>query len=222
MTINYDLLLLWYYVYLLEMAWITLQCTLFCLSVQSDKHSAGDRLYILWPLTPAHCHGWGGGYLSPGAYLTPPSPKPSHTTSCSEQSALRLNQSKCFSVTPRTELRLFFFWPLSREADISTELHGQSGLQEAAAADPSQLVCTIMYSPSPLCLTTPFLYSNGETPVGVWIWHLYKCTSLKKKMKPWHIWNKCLNCVVIFDHKQTPTLPFISEGAALSLMWLCT
>lgn len=156
-------------------------CSASLCKATNTQQGTGCTSCDLWPLPTATD---GVEVICQRGLIWPPTHKPSHSTSCSEQSALRLNQSRCFSVTPRTELRLFFFWPSSREADISTELHGQSGLQEAAAADPSQLVCTIMYSPSPLCLTTPFLYSNGETLL---VYEFDICTNAPLWKRKWNL-----------------------------------
>lgn len=153
MTYYYDTVCI-----MLETAWITLQCTLFCLSVQSDKHFS--RGYVSSPLPTATegveliCQLW--LILSPQR-----SPPPSL---CSEHSALRLTTSlcRCFSVTPSTELRLWGAW------------WQRSGLQHRLArtvwpigggsSSRSQPTCLyyIVLTKS-LCLTTPFLYSNGET-----------------------------------------------------------
>lgn len=97
MTYYYDTVCI-----MLETAWITLQCTLFCLSVQSDKHFS--RGYVSSPLPTATegveliCQLW--------LILSPQRPPP--PSLCSEHSALRLTTSlcRCFSVTPSTELRL--------------------------------------------------------------------------------------------------------------------
>lgn len=184
MTINYELLL-WYYVYLLETAWITLQCTLFCLSVRSDKHSAGDRLFVLWPLTPAHCHGWGGGYLSFGAYWTPW--KSSHPASCSEQSALRLNQSRCFSVTQRTELRLFFFLALEQRSrhqhrTARTVWPAGGSSSSSSRSQPTCLYYNVL-TKSPVS-HHPFLYSNGETLL---VYEFDICTNAPLWKRKWNL-----------------------------------
>lgn len=78
---------------------------------------------------------------------------------CSEHSAPRLatSLSRCFSANLWHQVLnwnlLAYEMVAENWTSISTDLHGQSGLQEAAAV-PSQLVCTILYSPSP-CVSPP-------------------------------------------------------------------
>lgn len=96
LTINYELLL-WYYVYYAgdgldysSVYWTSL----FCLSVQGDKHFSRGQAVRLMTSDPAHCHG-GGWSLSVSCGSVDSSP-------CSEHSALRLatSLSRCFSANP--------------------------------------------------------------------------------------------------------------------------
>lgn len=72
--------------------------------------------------------------------------------------------------------------------DLAEQLRG---VERVGRSSRRSCVCTILYSPSS-CVSPPppLLIEHRRIPVGVCIWHLYKCTSLKTKWKPWHIWNK--------------------------------
>lgn len=193
LTINYyDIMCI-----MLEMAWITLQCTERLCSeslCKATNTSAGDRLYAFMTSDPAHCHGWGGAYLSAVAHLIPPP--------CSEHSALRLatSLSRCSSANVWHQV---LNWNILAHETVaekrtSAQTCTDSLALQGAAAVPSQLVCTILYSPSP-CVSPPLSSIAMEKPCRcMYWWHLYKCTSLKKKMKPWHIWNKWASCVFIW------------------------
>lgn len=159
LTINYELLL-WYCVYYagdgLDYSSVY-STSLVCHSVQGDKHFSRGQAARFVTSDPAHCHG-GDGSVSCGSADSSP---------CSEHSALRLATSlcRCFSANlwhPSTELKLTGPWEAGRELDISTDLRGQFGLQGAAAV-PSQLVCTILYSPSP-CVSPPLSSIATEKP----------------------------------------------------------
>lgn len=82
---------------MLEMAWITLQCTERLCSASYNKHFSRGQAVQLVTSDPAHCHGGGGACLSAVAPLIPPPPP------CSEHSALRLANylSRCFSAYRR-------------------------------------------------------------------------------------------------------------------------
>lgn len=137
---------------MVEMAGIILQCTLWsaslCKATKTLQRGTGVTVSDLWPCPLP---------LGGADQLIPPS--------CSGRSTPRpaAGLCRCFSAHLKsTELRLSGPRDGGREHDISTELRGQCSLRGAAAV-PSQLVCTILYSPSQsLCLTTPPLYSNGE------------------------------------------------------------
>lgn len=81
---------------MLEMAWITLQCTeRLCSASPYNKHFSRGQAVRLVTSDPAHCHGGDGACLSAVAPLIPPP--------CSEHSALRLANclSRCFSAYQR-------------------------------------------------------------------------------------------------------------------------
>lgn len=59
---------------MLEMAWITLQCTERLCSASYNKHFSRGQAVQLVTSDPAHCHGGGGACLSAVAPLIPPPP----------------------------------------------------------------------------------------------------------------------------------------------------
>lgn len=126
--------------------------SLFCLSVQGDKHFSRGQAVRFVTSDPAHCHG-GGWSLSVSCGSFDSSP-------CSEHSALRLatSLSRCFSANPWHQvLNWNFFgpWDGGREPDIDTDLHGQSGLRGGRSSSQPTCLYYIVLTKS-LCLTTPF------------------------------------------------------------------
>lgn len=159
--INYKLLL-WYSVYYAgdgldysSVYWTSLVC------LSGDKHfqqGTGCLVPDLWPCPLPRrrwsfiCQLWLSRFLPP----------------CSEHSDLRLatSLSGCFSANLWHQVlnwNLLASETVAENLDISADLHGQSGLQGGAAAVPSQLVCTILYSPSP-CVSPPLSSIAMEKP----------------------------------------------------------
>lgn len=177
-----------------------------CARRKTLQQGTGWTARDLWPC-PLPRMGWSLS-VSCGSFDSSP---------CSEHSALRppTSLSGCFSAHlwhPSTELKLFGPWDGGREPGHQ---HRQPGLRGGGAAVPSQLVCTILYSPSP-CVSPPLSSIAMEKPCWCMYWHLYKCTSLKKKMKPWHIWNKWVTCVFIWIS------PLKNTNAAFKMYALCS
>lgn len=175
MNYYYDIVCL-----MLEMAWIILQCTqrLWSATLQGDKHFSRWQAARFVTSDPAHCHG-GDGSVSCGSADSSP---------CSEHSALRLATSlcRCFSANlwhPSTELKLTGPWEAGRELDISTDLWGQSGLQGGRSSSQPTCLYYIVLTKS-LCLTTPFLYSNGETLL-VYVFDI--CTNAPLWKRKWNL-----------------------------------
>ncbi len=176
-----------------------------CARRQTLQQGTGCTVRDLWPC-PLPRRGWSLS-VSCGSFDSSP---------CSEHSALRLaiSLSRCFSANQWHQvLNWNFFgpWDGGREPDISTDLHGQSGLQGAAAV-PSQLVCTILYSPSP-CVSPPlFLYSNGETLL-VYVFDI--CTNAPLWKRKWNLDISGINghLVSLFEYQHYQTLhlkPYLS------------
>lgn len=150
LTINYELLL-WYSVYYAgdgldysSVYWTSL----FCLSVQGDKHFSRGQAVRFATSDPAHCHGWGGAYLSVVAHLIPPP--------CSEHSALRLatSLSGCFSANlwhPSTELKLF----LAPETVAENWTSAQTCTDSLACRGPQQFPANLFV-----------LYCTHQVPVS--------------------------------------------------------
>lgn len=196
---------------MLEMAWITLQCTerLWSASLCKAKNtSAGDRLDGSRPLTlptatdgvELICQLWLIWFLPLFWTLSP------------EATNQSVWMFLCSPVTPKYWIETF--WPMRRwqRTWTSAQTAWPAG---GGAAVPSQLVCTILYSPSP-CVSPPLSSIAMEKPCWCMYWHLYKCTSLKKKMKPWHIWNKWVTCVFIWIS------PLKNTNAAFKMFALCS
>lgn len=123
-----------------------------------------------------------------------------YSSPCSEHSALRLALVWLDVFLPTCDTKYwtetFGPWDGGRELDISTDLHGQTSLQGAHSISQPTCLYYIVLTKS-LCLTIPFLYSNGETLL-VYVFDI--CTNAplwKKKMKLWHIWNKWATCVFL-------------------------
>lgn len=205
LEINYKLL--WYYVYYagdgLDYS-LVYWSSLGGLSVEGDKNTSGQAVWFLTS-DPAHCQGEGGVDLSAVSFLW------------SEHSALRLATclSRCFSVNLRHHVLKWDLLACEMVAEnwTSAQTCMDSLAYRGPTAVPSQLVCTILYSPSP-CVSPPhFLYSNGETLL-VYVFDI--CTNAplwKNKMKPWHIWNKWAICVFLWVamHTWTKDLDICTE-----------
>ncbi len=161
LTINYELLL-WYYVYYAggDLDYSSVYWTsVFCLSVQGTRHFSRGQAVRLVTSDPAHCHGWGGAYLSAVAHLIPPP--------CSEHSALRLatGLSGCFSANLWHQvLNWNFFGPWEGGREAGHQHRPARTVWPAGGRSSSQPTC-LYYTvlTKSLCLTIPFLYSNGET-----------------------------------------------------------
>lgn len=152
-------------------------------------------LFVVWTLTPPTATDRGGahpvscGSLDP--HPLPPSVLDTQPRGCRRVSLL----------TPRRRVLNWnaVFGP-SHPLAVAEERRRQhrpawTGLAcRGPQQFPANLVCTILYSPSPRPpprvspAPLPWI-AKWRNPVGVCIWDLYKCTSLRKKMKPWHICN---------------------------------
>lgn len=152
LTINYELLL-WYYVYYAgdDLDYSSVYWTsLLCLSVQGDKHFSRGQAVRFVTSDPAHCHGWGGAYLSAVAHLIPPP--------CSEHLAPRLatGLSRCFSANLWHQVLnwdSFFFWPMRRLQRTRTS--AQTCTDSLACRGPQQFPANLFV-----------LYCTHQVPVS--------------------------------------------------------
>lgn len=161
LTINYKLLL-WYSMYnagdgldYSSVYWTSLVC----LSVQGDKHFS--RGQAVWFVTsdPAHCHGWGWSLsVSCGSVDS----SPLFWTLSPEASNQSVKMFLCKPVTPSTKLKLYWpvrWWQRTGHQHRPARTVGPAGSR--SSSQPTCLYYTVLTKS--LCLTTPFLYSNGET-----------------------------------------------------------
>lgn len=134
---------------MLEMAWITLQCTerLCSASVQGNKHFSRGQAVRFMTSDPAHCHG-GGRSLSVSCGSVDSSP-------CSEHSALRLatSLSRCFSANLRHQVLNWNF--LAHETVAENRTSAQTGPDSLACRGPQQFPANLFV-----------LYCTHQVPVS--------------------------------------------------------
>lgn len=153
--------------------------SLVCLSVQGNKHFSRPGTGCTWPLilptategVELICRLWLGWFFPLSWALSPEASKPV----CLD----------VFLLTCDTMYwtQTFGRWDGGRELDISTDLHGQSGLQGATAV-PSQHVCTILYSLSP-CVSPSLSSIAMEKPC--WCMYLTSVQMHLFEKKKWNL-----------------------------------
>lgn len=191
LTINYELLL-WYCVYYagdgLDYSSVY-STSLVCHSVQGDKHFSRGQAARFVTSDPAHCHE-GDGSVSCGS---------ADPSSCSEHSALRLGAGlcRCFSANlwhPKywTET----YWPVRGWQRTGHQHRPVRTVWPAGGRSSSQPTCLyyIVLTKS-LCLTTLFLYSNGETLL-VYVFDI--CTNAPLWKRKWNLDISGINCQLVF------------------------
>lgn len=146
--------------------------------------SAGDRLFGSWPLTLPTATEEVERRLSAVAQSIPPPPALNTQPWGSQAASL----SGCFSANlwhPSTKLKLTGLWDGGRE--LGHERRPARTVWPAVGGSRSSSQPTCLYYivlTKSLCLTTPFLYSNGET-LSVYVFDI--CTNAPLWKRKWNL-----------------------------------